>query len=417
LPEFKINKTIVRSTAKLGFSPQEYKKSLYFDGHKRPDVVVARKKYIDDYKMYQSRSRMFGGANLDILAQVDPEVLGDNRETVFIFHDESTVHAKERPCVAWLLPGTSEIRSKNAGRLIHISDFILETTGHLKLSPTEFEKSQEESGKKPESADAAAVIYPSTKGDKWWDMEQLCHQVAHRAIPIFETTHPNLQAVFVFDCSLAHGAYAKSALRVQNMNLKPGGKQAIPRDTVIPYDNPFIPFELRGQPQTFVFDQSHPLHPGKAKGIQQILKERGLWDYYTQKAQEDDKPKLKLECDHCASSNKQKDLIQRSERLIQQAKASGYFMTQDQSIQELFESTESSPCPINPIQPPNEEDNQCKTCCWSKILSSQSDFTSKRPLLQTIVEDAGHVCLFLPKFHCELNPIELFWSYVKSGKD
>ncbi|PLW50149.1 hypothetical protein PCASD_01822 [Puccinia coronata f. sp. avenae] len=54
-------------------------------------------------------------------------------------------------------------------------------------------------------------------------------------------------------------------------------------------------------------------------------------------------------------------------------------------------------------------------CCWSKILSQQSDFVNERPLLQSIIEDAGHVCLFLPKFHCELNPIELYWSYIKQA--
>jgi transposase len=43
----------------------------------------------------------------------------------------------------------------------------------------------------------------------------------------------------------------------------------------------------------------------------------------------------------------------------------------------------------------------------------QSDFVNKRPLLQATIEEAGHVCLFLPKFHCKLNPIELFWSYIK----
>ncbi|KAI7960991.1 hypothetical protein MJO28_001480 [Puccinia striiformis f. sp. tritici] len=193
------------------------------------------------------------------------------------------------------------------------------------------------------------------------------------------------------------------------MNLKPGGKQSVPQDTVIPYDDPCIPVELCGQPQTFAFDLSHPHHPGKAKGIQQILKEHGLWDYYTQKAQEDHKPRLKLECDYCALSNKQKDLIQQSERLVQKAEASGYFLTQDQSIQQVLESAEAPSCSINAIQPPHGEENHSKTCCWSRILSLQSDFLSERPLLQTIVKDLGHVCLFLPKFHCELNPIELFW--------
>jgi hypothetical protein len=69
-------------------------------------------------------------------------------------------------------------------------------------------------------------------------------QVAHKAITIFETTYPNSQAIFVFDCSSTHGVYAKTALRVQNMNLNPGGKQIILRDTITPHDNPHTPIHL-----------------------------------------------------------------------------------------------------------------------------------------------------------------------------
>ena len=32
---------------------------------------------------------------------------------------------------------------------------------------------------------------------------------------------------------------------------------------------------------------------------------------------------------------------------------------------------------------------------------------------QEVIEDAGHLCIFLPKFHCELNFIEFFWGVVK----
>jgi transposase len=28
-------------------------------------------------------------------------------------------------------------------------------------------------------------------------------------------------------------------------------------------------------------------------------------------------------------------------------------------------------------------------------------------------DECGYMCIFLPKFHCELNPIEFFWSQVK----
>jgi len=34
-------------------------------------------------------------------------------------------------------------------------------------------------------------------------------------------------------------------------------------------------------------------------------------------------------------------------------------------------------------------------------------------LVQEVIEAAGHLCIFLPKFHCELNKIEFFWGAVK----
>jgi transposase len=47
------------------------------------------------------------------------------------------------------------------------------------------------------------------------------------------------------------------------------------------------------------------------------------------------------------------------------------------------------------------------------VMSLQEDFVNKKPQLQHDLEARGHVCLFLPKFHCELNLIKLVWGYVK----
>jgi hypothetical protein len=81
-------------------------------------------------------------------------------------------------------------------------------------------------------------------------MEQLCNQVSKKFIPIFKELHPNWQAVFVFDCSLAHHAFSKTALRAQNMNLKPaGGKQSRLPDSIIPHNDPLIPPHLCDLPQ------------------------------------------------------------------------------------------------------------------------------------------------------------------------
>jgi hypothetical protein len=81
------------------------------------------------------------------------------------------------------------------------------------------------------------------------------------------------------DQSSAHNAYATDALNARKMNITPAGKQPIMHNTRIPVDNPNP--DLQGQIQTMVFPSTHPEHPNKPKGMEQILRERGLWDSLT----------------------------------------------------------------------------------------------------------------------------------------
>ena len=43
----------------------------------------------------------------------------------------------------------------------------------------------------------------------------------------------------------------------------------------------------------------------------------------------------------------------------------------------------------------------------ARLLSKQDDFSNQVSMLETLIKGAGHECIFLPKFHCELNPIEM----------
>jgi len=77
---------------------------------------------------------------------------------------------------------------------------------------------------------------------------------------IFEYSHPNCIAVFVFDRSSAHEGFAEDALNINNMNVNPGGKQKKLRDTVIPLNNPGpAPGEedTRGHVQQMCFPEDH----------------------------------------------------------------------------------------------------------------------------------------------------------------
>ena len=40
------------------------------------------------------------------------------------------------------------------------------------------------------------------------------------------------------------------------------------------------------------------------------------------------------------------------------------------------------------------------------LLAAWADFQQERSQLEHVVARGGHLCLFLPKYHCELNFIE-----------
>ena len=47
------------------------------------------------------------------------------------------------------------------------------------------------------------------------------------------------------------------------------------------------------------------------------------------------------------------------------------------------------------------------------ILAGHDDFKNEKCHVDTVLTDCGHTCVFIPKFHCELNPIERVWSQSK----
>ncbi|PVH74477.1 hypothetical protein DL98DRAFT_429424, partial [Cadophora sp. DSE1049] len=48
------------------------------------------------------------------------------------------------------------------------------------------------------------------------------------------------------------------------------------------------------------------------------------------------------------------------------------------------------------------------------ILANYKDFFEQKSALEEKLLARGYKCLFLPKFHCELNLIEMYWAYYKN---
>lgn len=187
--------------------------------------------------------------------------------------------------------------------------------------------------------DARRIIFPGSNGDPWWDLAQLKEQM-HEAIKIAEKVHPGCQALFVFDNSSAHASLGPDALNAFDMNKSNGGAQRQQKDTVIPNSSSVPAVHMRGKPQ------SMRMPNGDAKGLKQVLEERGF-----------DVKKLRAKCK-----------------------------------------------PVCPFENTN--------CCMARILSHQEDFVNQISVLEDIIVKAGHLCIFLPKFHCELNPIEMVKSNI-----
>jgi len=53
-------------------------------------------------------------------------------------------------------------------------------------------------------------------------------------------------------------------------------------------------------------------------------------------------------------------------------------------------------------------------CCARRLLSEQKDFKEQKEWIQEIIDQHDHKVIFFPKFHCELNFIELIWGYLKA---
>ena len=52
-------------------------------------------------------------------------------------------------------------------------------------------------------------------------------------------------------------------------------------------------------------------------------------------------------------------------------------------------------------------------CCLELLLSEQDDLRELQNTIQELIVSRGHHCIFLPKYHPELNFIERYLSRVK----
>ena len=72
-----------------GFRKTEHRKTIYIDGHERADVVLDRKRYVEQLVTYTPIMCQYGGDGMDIVTPPDKT---DKAEVVLMVHDETVLH-------------------------------------------------------------------------------------------------------------------------------------------------------------------------------------------------------------------------------------------------------------------------------------------------------------------------------------
>ncbi|KAF9505209.1 hypothetical protein BS47DRAFT_1334384 [Hydnum rufescens UP504] len=106
---------------------------------------------------------------------------------------------------------------------------------------------------------------------------------------------------------------------------------------------------FNNKPQPLYFPNNHPTHPGLFKGMAVILEECGY-----------------------------------------------------DNVRDLCAQCPEFKCPSGAMD-----------CCCRRLLFSQPDFINVNSLLEAHCAERGFTVIFLPKFHCELNFIEMCWGFAK----
>lgn len=197
------------------------------------------------------------------------------------------------------------------------------------------------------------LFLAGTHREGWFTNEDLVHQIDQYA-PLFKMLHRDCDILLAFDNSMTHRAKAPNGLDAlsNKLNLKDGGKG---KENMCKTRDGWYTTANGDK----VIQNMHHAN-GVQKGIKQILSERLLFTDNHNNA-------LKLQCQDC------RDKI-----------------------------------------PHDMRKNTTSRCCARYVLSQQPDFLEQKSWLEETCTNYGFSTIFYPKYHCELNFIEIIWGFMKA---
>ena len=390
-------RTSTRWLSALGFLYKSLTKSIYFDGHEREDVVTYRVDFVGKMLVLKRTSRTYryvrNAATKELeLVENEPQLLEGEVETVIYWQDETICYAYDGLRKTWsAVDGTDAVAAtKSNGRALMISDFVNDAYGFLR--------------------DALGVrltqFLEIGKGNEgYWTAEDFAKHI-ERMLQAHDLKFGKGKkvAVFVFDHSSGHGASSSDELNTATMTLKPGSnsKSAVPmRDTT-----------FLGKPQSFTL-----------KAGDELLLHA---NYTFKKKIDDDTPPV-------SQTYVDKHVIQEGDNLCGQCKGAVMILKERQVIAkdapvgegEVFPNQQAKIEALSKLEftkgkcKKTKEDPAPDCKCAKCVLSRSDDFANQGNLVDDVIADYNalhgtkHRAIILPKYHCELNPIERCWGRLK----
>ncbi|GJF00210.1 hypothetical protein PsYK624_164900 [Phanerochaete sordida] len=359
--EHGLGEGISLSTAQVWMHKLDYRwtrasKGLFVDGHERGDVTTYRNDiFLPTLEVVHPRLRLWSKDGTEIAVSGALPVGSPQRRVVLWYHDESTFYAHDRRHVYWQKSGgTKEPQPKGEGASLMVADFVSADHGWLAS---------------PDGKESARVFFKVGKNrEGYWDNDDVLAQ-ASKAMDILQRHYPHEDHILIYDNAPIHKKRSPESLSALHMSMGPTKKPGYFFGVEIPVKHPVtkkpvyepdgtiakekVPMTGArlpdGTPQSLYFPEGHP-QARVFKGMTIVLAERGI-----------DVSKLPAQC-----------------------KGKGF---------------NCAPPAID--------------CCCRRVMYNQPDFQEARSLLETHCEARGFQVLFLPKFHCELNPIEQCWGMAK----
>ncbi|CAB1098143.1 unnamed protein product [Ectocarpus sp. CCAP 1310/34] len=327
----------------------------------------------------------------------------------------------------------------------HAVKFVQDAVKLLKAMPDDCGVTKTEN----DPSTGAVIMTVGQNQDGFWNNERMCKQIPG-LIAIHElTSEPHRPLVMVFDNSTGHAAYETSALVASHINKGPGGGQAILDDFLDDEGNLVrttfragdkllfkaqvyaakTPEQLKAEEEELKRNPKYkkPRNGdnlgefaagteirasgrtsrliGQAKGGQQMLMEMGLWDV------PGEDPVRVLECKAC-----------KGERAATRAAITSFNRGGEGRQQALDDAARRDETDGESAGSPGEgaaggaAGNHVGTrsrCCIGRVFAELKAFKMELNKIEKMFKKAGHICIFLAKYHPELNAIERYWGYVK----